>query len=313
MTELLRPMSTGELMDRTFALYRKHFKLFVGIATLGPAANLIFQLLILGSVGIPAANTPRTDVLSAASVGLSMLAGFLIMWVGIAIAHAATVKAVAAVHLGRVTTIAESYRSLKGKIWRVLLIFLLVAILSTLAAMAVIILAVVVGSLAFTGMAQAGRLGTVLGGLVTLGVAIVGGILALAVYVRYALSIAACVVEDQRVIASLKRSSFLSKGSRGRILAVYMVFGFLGVVFAIVLGGLVGALGTLIPSLIVRLILNYITGFVAGSLTGPLATIGIALIYYDERVRKEAFDIHLMMASLETPLPASPMMDPAQP
>jgi len=36
-------------------------------------------------------------------------------------------------------------------------------------------------------------------------------------------------------------------------------------------------------------------------LTGPLATIGIALIYYDERVRKEAFDLQLMMASLDTP------------
>jgi hypothetical protein len=42
-----------------------------------------------------------------------------------------------------------------------------------------------------------------------------------------------------------------------------------------------------------------VAGFVAGSLTGPLATIGISLLYYDERVRKEAFDLHLMMSSLD--------------
>jgi hypothetical protein len=36
-------------------------------------------------------------------------------------------------------------------------------------------------------------------------------------------------------------------------------------------------------------------------LTGPLATIGIALVYYDERVRKEAFDLQLMMSSLDPP------------
>src|SRR5215469_11764018 len=31
MTTALRPLSTGELLDRTFSLYRSHFGLFVGI------------------------------------------------------------------------------------------------------------------------------------------------------------------------------------------------------------------------------------------------------------------------------------------
>jgi len=33
---------------------------------------------------------------------------------------------------------------------------------------------------------------------------------------------------------------------------------------------------------------------------GPLATIALTLIYYDERVRKEGFDLQLMMASLQS-------------
>jgi hypothetical protein len=33
MSTALRPLSTGEVLDRTFVLYRKHFFLFTGIAT----------------------------------------------------------------------------------------------------------------------------------------------------------------------------------------------------------------------------------------------------------------------------------------
>jgi hypothetical protein len=44
-----------------------------------------------------------------------------------------------------------------------------------------------------------------------------------------------------------------------------------------------------------------------------LATIGIALVYYDERVRKEAFDLQWMMASLDAPAPAAAAVVPAQP
>jgi hypothetical protein len=98
MSEILRPMSTGELMDRTFVLYKRNFKLFVGIASLGPATYLLFQLLTISSASLH--GTPRrVNPFSVASLGFGFLGGFLIMLAGVAIAHAATVKAVAAVHL----------------------------------------------------------------------------------------------------------------------------------------------------------------------------------------------------------------------
>jgi hypothetical protein len=34
MTTQLRPLSTGELLDRTFSLYRSHFVVFLGIVAL---------------------------------------------------------------------------------------------------------------------------------------------------------------------------------------------------------------------------------------------------------------------------------------
>jgi hypothetical protein len=303
MPEVLRPMSTGELLDRTFALYRKNFKLFVGIATVGPAAYLLFQLLLVGSVGLSAA-TGRAGAFAGASFGIGMLAGVLIMLAGTAIAHAATVKAVAAVHLGLPITIGGAYKSLKGKLWRILGVFLVVILLVFVGAVIIVIVASILGSLAVIGGAQAGRAGTVLGILGAIVAAVIGAMLAITIYVRYALAVPACVVEDTGVLASLKRSAFLSKGSRSRILAVYSVFFILALVVALALGGLVGLISILIPNVITKLILNSLAGFVAGSLTGPLATIGIALVYYDERVRKEAFDLQWMMASLDSPAPA---------
>ena len=49
MSEPLRPLATGELLDRTLTLYRRNFKLFVGVSVLGPAVGLIFSLFFAGS------------------------------------------------------------------------------------------------------------------------------------------------------------------------------------------------------------------------------------------------------------------------
>ena len=42
-----------------------------------------------------------------------------------------------------------------------------------------------------------------------------------------------------------------------------------------------------------------IGSFLSQCLVGPLLTISFSLFYYDERVRKEAFDLQHMMATLD--------------
>jgi len=309
MTESLRPMSMGELLDRTFSLYRKNFLLFVGIATVGPAAYLLFQLLTIGAAVVPG-TSPQGSSAALASMGVGMVAGLFIMLAGMAISSAATVKAVAAVHLDRAITISGAYKALRGRVLRVLGVFALVMLLVGVAAMAIIVAASVVGSLALIGGAKTGTGGAIAGGLVGLVAVVAGVLLAITIYVRYSLAIQACVVEDLRPIASLKRSAVLSKGARSRVLTVYFVFGLLSIIVSLAMGGVVGGLGVLLHNPMVSMILIYVTGFVAGSLTGPLATIGMSLLYYDERVRKEAFDLQLMMSSLDAA--AQPLAVPTQ-
>jgi hypothetical protein len=91
------------------------------------------------------------------------------------------------------------------------------------------------------------------------------------------------------------------------------VFVILAALLGAALGALAGGAGTLFSNVTARFVLIYLAGFISGALTGPLATIGIALVYYDERVRKEAFDLQLMMSSLDPPAPSPAMAVPIQP
>jgi len=313
MTEPLRPMSTGQVLDRTFTLYRKNFWLFVGIATVGPAANVIFQLLTVGAnIGTPfSPGRPVANPSNLAVFGLSMLFGYIILLVGMAISHAATVKAVAAVYLGLRISIVGAYKALRGRILSLFGTGILILLIMAAALLAVTLLMIpVVFVIGLFGKASAG-VGAAIVGAVAVFLIVIGVFAAMImVYARYALAIQACIVEALGPVASLKRSSFLTKGSRWRAIAIYGVFLLLSMVLGGGLGAVAGAIGVLVHNKIVAAVLVYLAGFIAGSVTGPLATIGLSLLYYDERVRKEAFDLQLMLSSLDAP-PAA-MAFPAQ-
>ncbi len=106
--------------------------------------------------------------------------------------------------------------------------------------------------------------------------------------------------------ATIRRSRKLTAGRRGRILAIYLLIFLLTyavavlfqVPYFILVGGRAfsthpGHQGTL------RVMVSAIGTFLSTSFVGPLLEIAFTLIYYDERVRKEGFDLQLMMLTLE--------------
>jgi hypothetical protein len=260
----LRPMNLGELLDRSFFLYRKHFVLFAGIIALPYLALLAFQLL--GVVVAPQAA-------AGGMTGMSLLWLFLTMILSlgaVAASHGATVVAVSKVHLGGSTSISEALAAIKGRILSLSV--------------------------------------TVLG----LGVGIVIGLICLVVpgillALMWAVTIPVAVVEGRGLLQSVQRSTDLTKGSWGRIFVVYFLFGALfyivyllfniPIFFAVGIfaqrhgpGVLPGWSQAAFP----------IGAFLTQTLVGPLMTIGTSLIYYDQRVRNEAFDLQHMMATLDT-------------
>ena len=304
MTEPLRPLSTGEVLDRTFTVYRTHFSLFLGITAVTHLVSLAYQLLTIGSA------LPHAGKLGPYYLHLALSWGF--STAVLTISQAATVKAVAAVHLGESTSVWAAYKGLRGRILSVFGVLALVFAIAGLAAFVLVfIAALAIGAvLVASGSAATARSRTL---STVFGFAMIAGVLAIFVwvYARYALAIQACVVEKLGAWAAMKRSVSLSKGGRWRLAAVYLVFVILSLTAFLSLAWLARLAATPWRSRIGTLILNDISGFIAGSLTGPLVTIGISLLYYDERVRKEAFDLQVMLSSLD-PVPARAAVDPVQ-
>jgi len=292
--EPLRPMSTGELLDRTLALYRKNFLLFVGIAVVTHAVYLGYELLSIKSAA--ATRGPRLG----ASYYTSLALAWAFMTIVMTISQAATVKAVAAVHLDQKTSVSAAYGSLRRRIFSVFgILFFVFLITGAIAGVLVFLLAMAVGliiTVLGNGAVPKDGSASLIVGLVF----ILGGVtIFVAVYTRYALAVQACVVENLGAWASIKRSVSLSKGGRLRIAAVYALFLILSWTTSTFFAWIARLAATLWHNRIAFIVVVQVAGFVAGSLTGPLATIGISLLYYDERVRKEAFDLHLMMSSLD--------------
>ena len=262
MTVALRPLNTGELLDRTFSLYRTHYALFLGIVALPHLVLLAFQLLGVAIVPRPG------EIAGAIYMGLWGLGTIVVSMLVSAASQAATIIAVSQVHLGRPASVMESFSRIKGKILGVIGLTLLMGL----------------------GIGFAFLLLIVPGILLT---------------VRWSLAVPAKVLEDLPATDAMSRSSQLSEGNRWRIFIIWLLFLALSIAVSMLLqwpitfGALFLAkqMGPIGPVLVQ--IATIVATFVSQCLVAPLATIAFSLVYYDERVRKEAFDLQLMMTTLE--------------
>jgi len=313
----LRPLSLGELLDRTFRLYRNHFLLFVGIMAI-PAALLLPMNVasfsyqgsrVNATISSPPkpASLPSFGVILGASIGL--MVALVVFGTVYSVAIAAASTAVADVYLGRPATIRVSFHRIRGRFWRLLgvvgNIFLRVlgALLLPLG---------VIGTAVWAGYRMGGGPVFLLFAVFGFFFAIVASlVLYVVVALRYAVAIPVVMLEDLSVAESIRRSVFLTRGRRGHIFLVLL------------LAGIIATAGVYVfqmPFTIVMLVsaaqghvsqwlafCAAAAGAVGSALTGPISMIAIVLLYYDSRIRKEAFDLQFMLSSLDrSPARVSP-------
>jgi RecA/RadA recombinase len=189
-----------------------------------------------------------------------------------------------------------------------------VILLTMLFVMLVVWLLVIAGGLATVFGGHIGEfvagipgkwIGTGLGAVVL----IICAVAAIRFAVRYALVVQACVVETLGVRDSMKRSRALTLGSNGRILTVYFVCWVIAIVCSLMGQGLAAAL-TPAHHVLARQMMTQLFSLLTGALTAPITTVALCLVYYDERVRKEAFDLQLLMDTLDAPAPIAPEATP---
>jgi len=332
MEPALRPMSLGEILDRTAQLYRTHFVLFAGIFVFYSAVALVLGLLMIGfDQLLRVEHALRVFLwLRLASMGLEWL--ILAMAAGAAVV--AISRAVAWVHLGEPASIRGAYASILPRLarylWLMIITFFVVYLPLSLLYFGYI------GALARFGRGLGGRAANLPPhaaadphALMVVGViSIVFALLIVPALVytilmalRYALALPACVLENLKARAAIRRGIALSKGARGRIFVLILLI--FAIKFVVVMTSQVFVFiaafrhrGQLGPGL---LAISQVIGFFTNTFLGPIYATGITLFYYDQRVRKEGYDIEWMMtaAGLTAPPPpagaAAPVERPAPP
>jgi hypothetical protein len=115
------------------------------------------------------------------------------------------------------------------------------------------------------------------------------------------------VVEKASIGNAIKRAWNLCRGTRWRMLAVFALVLVMGWVASVVISLPLILLIYLVPGMssaqhaqlmgTVSVIGVYGMSFIVHALTMPVIAIALVLFYYDQRVRKEAFDIEWLMQS----------------
>lgn len=302
----LRPLSTGEVLDRTFALYRSRFWLFAGIGmlpagllTLSALVRMIFLTTTHAAVNPQAGASP--DVLAKAMSDAVLIQAYflpatLLFVIAYGISHAAVVHAVTQISSGVASSAGSSYRAVRGRWLR----WVGIAFRQFWSAFwpflpgTALILAVtfaIPGARARSGFA-------VVGLLVLLGfLAIIGGtVFGVINFLRVALAMPAAVQERLGVNAAMRRSRVLVAGRKGRIfLALLLVYALQIVAGAIQAPLLLVAVRMHGSQQILVEAIELIVQFAGAALVGPIASIALCLLYIDERVRREGYDIELLM------------------
>jgi len=308
MSEPLRPLTLGEILDRTAQLYRRNFLLFAGVAAVPVCAMMaVFVGMggIFAAVGIFAGKAqPVNDVLVAVAVIVLVLIALPLLLAISVYTTAALTFAAARVHLGERPKIKEALKSVTphfGRyLWLLILQGIFIAGIPSVIAGVAILLLVLLGTLAGVG---------VISGFLTFLAILIGIAAVVVIYFRvleYSMSIATCVVEEKSAWYSLRRAATLSQGTRGRIFVMFllvimlsMVLSMIGYVPMLIVVGISAAMGktgtAAIAMLVVGEIFNVVVSFTVQTLLTPVYTIALVLFYFDQRVRKEGFDIEWMM------------------
>jgi hypothetical protein len=284
----LRPSSLGEILDRTAQMYRSHFLLYFGIASIDYAATLVLSLI--ANVLFFSHAHANARAYTRFTIGLGGSVGVLTL-LPVAIGMAAVMHCVARNYLGNTCTIREAYAGIGRRWYRYVLILLAMYCYAALPIAVLIGVVAVVPALLPSGMAK----------VVVVGMAV---ILAFAGFfvmfwwmLRWALSIPASLMENLKVHRALKRSSILTKGGIGRIFVMLLL---VGAVMTVIQYAIQIPMFVLlwksrgVPTLTTQIVASF-GSFFSGSFVLPIYSIALTLFYYDQRIRKEGYDVEWLM------------------
>jgi len=306
----LAPLGAGDLIDRALRLYRRHF--FVLIRTAAPPIIIVAAGWMLMSISFRQIFivSDRSELiwnifLSLASVGI-ITAGYLFI---IVVMGGATRTLVAHLLRNDPVTARATYAAVKARFWGLVLASIIILIfVSFMMYVALFFTEIVVIACMF---AAAGLVNILPVWLVAIVLTVIG-LCAIAVLMfgffflvgKIAYVPQVMLVEGKGVFEAIGRSFILAKGNARRLMAMTLFTTvttmsalMLLIVFILIVGSLNGFDATNSAEWPVWYTTSYsIIGPLSSIVLTPVWMLSLSLLYVDERVRHEGYDIELMAA-----------------
>lgn len=284
-------MQLGEILDGTFNIYRRHFLLFMRLSLILvwlPSAFWVYFQVRFGGNPISAIAFLEQHLLAALGLGLVWLivataAGLLL--------RAGTIRIISDSYLGQEPDLRDALRFGVGKIIPLLLV--------TLSKNLLLFLIGVFGWLGIMVLTVLGRMGGT-GLAALLAVAAFVGLVWFVAWVACGYGTTTPIVVLEELPSSFDafgRSWELTRGMRGKVFGTMAVAWLLSALLpGFVIAGISGALNatgntSLQP---VFVVLSSLISIVLA----PILPCALTLLYYDLRVRREAFDLQVLSAQL---------------
>jgi membrane-anchored glycerophosphoryl diester phosphodiesterase (GDPDase) len=310
-----RPLTLGEILDRTIQIYRRNFLLFAGIAVI-PAGIYVVGFggfSIFFSAKTPAMAASGAGSMQAAlaiflALGIFLVVGVPLLLGSFAVGMNALSFATLQINHGYPATVRSSYAYAFRFFWRsVGILFFQILFAVVIPGFVFSILFSIVVGITVAAAAAAGSKGTAaLMGLMMVGLLLAFAAVCVWIWVRLALAFPASIAEGRRVWDAIKRGNELSKGTRGRIAVMYLLMFVLALIanYALVIpidlamglrpdrlftpGGKIA-----IPVFIQ--VANLVVAFLVRIVAMPISLIALVLFYQDQRTRNEGYDIEQLM------------------
>jgi hypothetical protein len=279
----LRPRTVWDIVDDAFDLYRSRFALMGGIAAVAYVpAYLAYSAILINHLDAVRRATTESEAAGRlfSATWESLLVGAPLLFVASMIQSAATAAAVSAELIdGRRMSILAAYREVLRRFFPHLLAMILAALSGILGAMVF-----------FVGL----------------------------IYVVIVLAFLPQTIqlEKKGVTAAFRRTQDLAKVEFGRVFGLvmlvtilsYLLYG--GLYFLLVYGVELLPLGSdVVVKTARQALLNQVASAVTGILLAPLYGIGMTLLYFDIRVRREGLDIVALAERIGFPMAPDPFGD----
>jgi hypothetical protein len=273
----LKPMGVGEVLDGSLTIFRRHFALFVKLGVIAlwfPVALFIYVNLAGGQQQHPL---------------IAFLAQVIQYFAGLFLT-ASAIRVISDSYLGHEPQLGDAVALGKSKIWPLFVVGFSKGLIIGL-------IAIVIGVVAAVSIPLMARGGTSGTAVLAISIGFLGG-LWLLVFVGCGLAVTTPIVVLENLNSStdaLGRSWSLTRGDKLKIFGIFFVAGLIVFLPVVLLGAIGGVL--MMEAEGWGHLLQVVASVLPIVLT-PLMSCVLTLVYYDQRVRREGFDLQVLSEQL---------------